>query len=122
MTATNMTDVDIYFGLFDLQRDEHGNWPLYRSAEAIRILKEKAATYGGLYSISHFLRAFAELKREGAIRQVRATDPLKVEAQFRLTADEYFKMPANEIVRRYRDTSQPEFRAEVDRLIREGQI
>jgi hypothetical protein len=110
-----------------MQRNDQGEhhvptWPLYRSDEAIRLAKERAASYKSLPSISGFIRAFNELRAAGAISPVRSADPLKVSPVFTLTAADYFKLPASEVVRRYRDTEHPEFKHAVDELIRTGQI
>jgi hypothetical protein len=121
-----------FFRLFDFERNEKGechspDWPLFRSTEAISLVKDKAASYlaqGGLVSVSHFQRAFADLRASGELHQVRQSDPLRAAydepEEPALTRDAYYRMPAATIIRRYR--GEPEFRASVDRLIARGEI
>jgi hypothetical protein len=112
-----------YYRLFWYERDAAGNtytdWELHRTDAAAELLKERAASYGVVPSISMFIRAFNELRAEGSLRQVRQPLPIEPEEPA-LTRDAYYKMPAATIIRRYR--GEPEFRASVDRLIARGEI
>jgi hypothetical protein len=94
------------------------DWPLYESEQAKALLFQRAQSFGP--SISAFIRAFAALKQEGAIRQIRSKNPLAVDPESVLTKEMYQKMPAAQIVMRYR--SDPEFKNGVDELIRRGEI
>lgn len=124
-----------YFRLFDFERDEKGqchapDWPLFRSADAIRQVKEKAASHlaeGGLVSVSHFLRAFSECKASGSIRQVRQSDPLQAayeSDQDAWTRERYFSTPTAEIIKRWREDANggTGFRAQIQKLIDAGMI
>jgi hypothetical protein len=106
-----------YYRLFELENNSP-DWPLYKNKEVEVTLRNKAASFGGMISISHFIRAFNELRASGAIKPIRAARP--VEQEFTLTAAEYNKIPASTIVRRYRN--EPEFKACVDQLIARGEI
>jgi hypothetical protein len=123
MNLQNISDVDLYFSLFDLPTESGDyhvpEWPLYRCPETVRLVKEKAATFGGLVSVSHFIRSFNELRAEGAIKPVRAADPFKV-AEPVVTKEIYERMSASEVRRRY--ATEPEFRAEMDHLLSIGAI
>jgi hypothetical protein len=124
-----------YFRLFDFERNEKGEchspeWPLFRSTEAISLVKEKAAGYlpqGGLISVSHFQRAFSELKASNAIRQVRQTDPLLAAYQpdeDEWTRERYFSTPTAEIIKRWREDANGAtgFREQIQKLIDKGMI
>jgi hypothetical protein len=106
----------------ELIDDEHHSpeWPVHRSPTASTLVREKALSYGGLPAISSFIRAFEELKTSGAIKPLRAPKP--VEKEFTLSKEEYDRLPANEIIRRYRNQNEPEFKAAVDLLIQKGLI
>lgn len=112
-----------YYRLFWYERDAAGNtytdWELYRTDAAAELLKERAASYGVVPSISMFIRAFNELRAEGSLRQVRKPLPIEPEEPA-LTRDEYYRIPAATIVRRFR--AEPEFRAQVQSLIDRGLI
>jgi hypothetical protein len=112
------SEFDSYFHLWRLERHSP-DFPLYDSADARRIIKERAASYGGLISISHFTRAFSELVASAEIpqlRQPRAPEP----PEFTLTADEYNRLSAREITTRYQ--REPVFKQAVDDLISAGSI
>jgi hypothetical protein len=107
-----------YLRLFELE-NWAPDWVLFKNPEATELLRNRAASYGGLISISHFIRAFGELRAEGKIRQVRnplPPEPLEPE----LTVEMYRSMPAASIVRKYQ--SDPDFKLGVDGLIQKGLI
>jgi hypothetical protein len=124
-----------YFRLFDFERNEKGechslDWPLFRSTEAITRVKAKAASYlaqGGLISVSHFQRAFAELKASGELHQVRQSDPLLAAYQpdeDEWTRERYFSTPTAEIIKRWREDANGAtgFREQIQKLIDKGMI
>jgi hypothetical protein len=123
MSLQNISDVDLYFRLFDLPNEAGGyhapEWPLYRCDETIRLVKEKAASYGILPSISGYIRAFIALKAEAVIKPVRSADPFKV-AEPVVTKEIYERMSASEVRLRY--AQDAEFRAGCDALIARGEI
>lgn len=102
-----------YYRLFELE-NHAPSWMLYKSPEAVILLRKKAESYGGLPSISHYLRAFSELKDSGSISQLRQPKPPESE-EHELTVEEYRRMPTQNIIRKYQ--SDPEFRAGVESLI-----
>lgn len=113
-----------YYRLFWYERDAAGNtytdWELYRTDAAAERLRERAASYNVVPSISMFMRAFNELRAEGSLRQVR--QPLPIEPED-LTREEYYRLPAATIVRRFQTEREPGgFRDQVQRLIDTGQI
>jgi hypothetical protein len=112
------SEFENYFSLFRMEKHAP-DFPLYDSPEARNILKTRAASYGGLISISHFMRAFSELVASGTIPQLRQRRPVTPEAP-ELTADEYYSMSAADVVRRY--GNEPAFHDSVDRLIADGKI
>ena len=123
MSLQNISDVDLYFRLFDLP-NETGEyhvaaWPLYRCDETTRLVRERAASFNVLPSISLFIRSFNELKAEGAVKPVRSADPLKV-AEPVVTKEIYEGMSASEVRLRY--AQDAEFRAGCDALIARGEI
>ena len=97
-----------------------GDWPLFKTPTAEALLKAKAQQFGALPSIGAYVRAFNELKASGEIRQVRQTDPLNVEQEKHLTVEEYNRLPASEVVRRFCDDKR--FAADVNALISAGLI
>jgi hypothetical protein len=94
-------------------------WALFETEQSKALLLEKAQSYGVLPSISAFLRAFAALKQEGTIRQIRSVDPFKV-AEPVVTKEIYERMSASEVRLRY--AQDAEFRAGCDALIARGEI
>lgn len=107
-----------YLHLFELE-GHSPDWPLFKSPEATELLRNKAASYGGLISISHFIRAFNELRAEGKIRQVRnplPPEPLEPE----VTVELYRSLPTRTIIQKYQNDL--DFRAGVDSLIERGII
>lgn len=126
MSRENLSDTELYFALFDLPTESGqyhvADWPLYRSYETIRLVKEKAASYGLSHaSVSMFIRSFNELRAAGAIKPVRQRDPMKIEdAERDLTAEAYFKMSAAEVRRRF--AQEPGFRSQVEHLLAIGAI
>jgi hypothetical protein len=111
-----------YFHAFELgcysPKGQCPEWLLYRSPEATKLLLDKAASLGGRISLSHFEIAFNLLRASGEIRQLR--QPTPAEKEFSLTAEEYRKLPASQVVRRYRQ--DPEFKQAVDALVTAGAI
>ena len=111
-------EVQDYFRLWELE-DHSPDWPLYKSAESTKLVRDRAASFGGLISISHFCRAFSELKASGSIKQIRNAIPMEhIEPD--LTPEAYRKIPARETARRY--MQDPDFKVQVDALIAKGQI
>src|SRR5690242_9124840 len=115
-------EFDDYFRLFELgcytPEGPCTEWLLYRSPDATKLLREKAASLGGGHiSLSHFEIAFG-LLRDREIKQLRQPKP--AEKEFTLTAEEYRKLPASQVVRRYRQ--DPEFKRAVDALVAAGEI
>jgi hypothetical protein len=120
----NPGEFDSYFKLFEWELDQDGNnyapdWVLYKSEDAVLKLRTKAASYGGPISISHFIRAFNELRASGEIRQIRQPRPAEPETA-ELTAEAYRSLPSAVVQRRFR--SDPEFRSQVESLIAQGKI
>jgi hypothetical protein len=113
-----LSEFETYFQLWRIERHS-SDWGLYASPEATNILKARAASYGGLISISHFMRAFSELVASGEIPQLRQRKPVTPAAP-ELTPEVYYKMSASSVIRRY--GNEPEFHDAVDRLIEEGKI
>jgi hypothetical protein len=72
-----------------------------------------------LPSISAFIIAFDTAVKEGVLRPVRAARPIEPESHD-LTAAEYHATPANEIIRRFR--SDPDYKAQIEKLIAKGLI
>jgi hypothetical protein len=107
------TDFDSYYALWRLE-NHSADWPLYKSPDAAKLVRERAASFGGLISISHFIRAFEELRLEGEIRQLRQPKSPESE-EHELTVEEYRRMPTQNIIRKFQ--SDPEFRAGVESLI-----
>lgn len=102
-----------YFRLWELE-DHSPDWPLFKTPEATKIVKDRAASFGGLISVSHFIRAFNELRAEGKIRQIRnplPAEPLEPE----LTVEMYRSLPTRTIIQKYQNNL--DFRAGVDSLI-----
>jgi hypothetical protein len=112
-----------YFRLFEIgcyTPDGHcPEWPLFKSPEATELLRNKAASYGGLISVSHFICAFRELVASGTIKQLRAPKPTEAEAP-ELTVEEYRKLPTRTVVMRYQ--SDRDFKDRVDSLVARGLI
>jgi hypothetical protein len=106
-----------YLSLWALE-NHSPDWPQYKSPDALRLLRNKAASFGGLISVSHFIRAFAELKASGEIKQLR--QPRSSVDVPELTREQYNKLSAADITRRYR--ADRDFRAQVDALIARGEI
>jgi hypothetical protein len=107
-----------YFHLFEME-GHCPEWPLFKSPESTELLRNRAASYGGLIAISSFIRAFSELKSEAKIRQIRnplPPEPLEPE----LTVEMFRSMPAQAIIKKYR--SDPDFKIGVDSLIERGLI
>lgn len=96
------------------------DWPLYESSQAKTALFERAQSFRTLPAVSSFSRAFVELKKEGVLKPLRSKDPLAIEPEETLTVAEYNRLPASEIVRRYR--TEKVFRSNVDALIAQGLI
>jgi len=111
-----------YFRLFTISSynpdSQCSDWQLFTSPEATELLRNKAASYGGLISMSHFIRAFQELRASGEIQQLRSPQP--AEKAFTLSAEEYRRLPASQVVRRYRQDH--EFKRAVDALVTAGEI
>jgi hypothetical protein len=107
-----------YYVLFELE-NHAPDWPLYKSPETVTILRNKAASFGGLISISHFSRAFNELRASGEIKQLRQPKPADVDDP-ELTPEIYQSLPMSVVQRRFK--SDPEFRSQVENLIAQGKI
>jgi hypothetical protein len=107
-----------YFGLWQLE-NHSPDWAQFRSPEATTLVRSKAASFGGLISISHFIRAFEELRTSGAISQLRRPRSASVD-EYELTVAQYRSMPTSTIVVKYQ--RNPDFRAQVDSLIARGLI
>jgi hypothetical protein len=111
-----------YFHLFELGSytpESHCPlWPLYKSPEATKLLRDKAVTLGGKISFSHFIVSFNLLRNSGEITQLR--QPAPAEKEFTLSAEEYKRLPASQVVRRYRQDR--EFKQAVDALVAAGEI
>src|SRR5690348_14161173 len=116
-------EFDDYFRLFELgcytPEGPCTEWLLYRSPDATKLLREKAASLGGHISLSHFIIAFNQLRDSGEIRQLRQPAPVEIEEP-ELTAAQYHSLPTAVIQRRFRN--EPTFRQSVQRLIDEGKI
>ena len=116
-----------YFKLFKWEKDSQGQhyreeWAQYESGTNERLVKAEAAKSigNGLPCVSAFIIAFDRLRAAGTINPVRSATAASEPEGFTLTRDQYFKIPALEITRRYR--SEPAFREAVDLLIAAGQI
>src|SRR5712675_1657838 len=107
-----------YFALWSLE-NHSPDWPLFKSPEATTLVRNRAASFGGLVSISHFTRAFNELRSSGDIKQLRAPKPAEIDEPA-LTAEQYHSLPTRTIVVKYQ--RDPEFKAQVDSLIQRGLI
>jgi hypothetical protein len=112
-------EFDSYFKLFEWELDKDGNnyapdWVLHRSEDSILLLRNLAASYGGAPSISHFLRAFSELKASGTIKPIRQAKANVVEEP-ELTVEQYRSMPTRTMIQKYQQDH--DFRAAVDSLI-----
>ena len=119
--AFDKNDMLLYFRLFTWE-GHAPDWRQYETPAQTKILFDEVECMGlggGLLSVSHFLIAFKRLKDSGEIKPVRAPLPLD-EEEPTLTADEYYKLPAATVVRRYRD--EPAFHAAVDQLITDQKI
>jgi hypothetical protein len=117
-------EFDSYFKLFEWELDKDGNnyapdWVLYKSEDAVLELRDKAASYPSPVSVSHFIRAFSELKASGTIKQIRQPKPPEVEEPD-LTTDIFQSLSSAEVKRRFK--SDPEFRSQVETLIAQGKI
>jgi len=108
-----------YYRLFELE-NHAPDWPLYKSPEAVVLLRSKAESYKGLPSISHYLRAFSELKDSGSISQLRQPKPAEADEP-ELTPEAYHKLSAREVARRYMQKDS-DFKIQVDSLISRGLI
>jgi hypothetical protein len=106
-----------YYNLWQLEHHSP-TWPLYASDEAKLLVRNAAHNLEGQISISHFVLGFDKLVKDGTLRQLR--QPRAEVKQFTLSADDYHKIPASEIVRRYR--ASPEFKEAVDLLIEQKLI
>jgi hypothetical protein len=107
-----------YFALWQLE-DHSPDWPLFKSAEAADLVRSRAASYGGMVSISHFIRAFSELRASGEVKQLRQPRPVAIEEP-QLTPEAYRSIPASVTTRRY--MTDPDFKIQVDSLIERGLI
>jgi hypothetical protein len=111
-----------YFRLFELgcytPEGPCTDWLLYRDLDSTKLLRDRAASLGGRISLSHFVIAFGLLRDSGAIKQLRSPQP--IEKEFSLTAEEYQRLPASQVVRRYRQDQ--EFKRAVDALVAAGEI
>ena len=108
-----------YYALWQLEAHSP-DWPPYKSPEAALIVKEQAESYGGLISISHFVRAFSELKSSGELVQLRQPQPQIEPEEFVLTPELYNQIPVADLKRRYR--SDHEFKTQVDALQSAGLV
>ena len=114
----NQEEFQTYFRLFELE-GHCELWPLFKSSEATELLRNRAASFGGLISVSHFVIAFNQLKEEGKIRQIRnplPAEPLEPE----LTVETYRSMPTQMVIRKFQ--TDPDFKAGVNSLIARGLI
>lgn len=107
-----------YFALWQLE-NHSPNWVLFRSPEAAGLVRERAASFGGYISISHFSRAFDELRAEGKISQIRQPRPAEIEEES-LTPEQFKSLPSAVVQQRFKN--DPEFRADVESLIAQGKI
>lgn len=108
------------FALWTLEAEIHcPEWPLYKSQQASQLLRERAASFGGYIGLSHFSRAFSELKTAGSIKQLRQPKPPEPEDD-ELTPEAYRKLSAREVARRY--MTEVAFKYQIDNLISKGLI
>jgi hypothetical protein len=107
-----------YYALFELE-NHAPEWPLYKSPEAVTLLRNRAASYGGLIAISSFIRAFNELRAENKIQNIRSHRPVEPE-ETELTAQQYHALPAAVVQRRWH--TDPDFRQSVQNLMDAGKI
>jgi hypothetical protein len=117
-------EFDSYFKLFEWELDKDGNnyapdWVLYKSEDAVLKLRDKAASYPPPVSVSHFLRAFSELKASGTIKKLREPKADLIEEP-ELTVEQYRSTPTRTIVFKY--SHDPVYRSQVDSLIARGLI
>jgi hypothetical protein len=113
-----------YLHLFEWECNGDGHcpdWKLFKSVAQTKTLCEKAESLGGPLSVSHFIIAFRKLKESGEIKQLRQP-PAPEPPEFKLTVDEYSRLSAREVVRRYKDQSEPGFKIAVDALVSAGAI
>jgi hypothetical protein len=112
-----------YFTLFELGcYSEDGYcplWPLFKSPESTRLLRDKVKSMGGLPSISAFILAFNSLRDSGVIAQLRQPKPDEIETP-ELTAEQYHSLPIAVVQRRWQ--SDPDFRHSVQNLMDAGKI
>jgi hypothetical protein len=112
-----------YFRLFELGcYSEDGYcplWPLFKSPEATRLLRDKVKSMGGLPSISAFILAFNSLRDSGVIAQLRQPKPDEIETP-ELTVEQYRSMPTRTVVLKYQ--SDKAFKSQVDSLVQRGLI
>src|ERR1700733_15619618 len=94
-------EFDDYFGLWCLEKHSP-DWPLFKSPESIKLVRDRAASYGGLISISHFIRAFESLKASGEIKKLRSPRPAIAETP-ELTAKEYHSLPTAVVQQRFQN-------------------
>ncbi len=111
-------DFQNYFALWQLEKHSP-DWVLFRSPEATTLVRNRAASFGGLISISHFIRAFDELRASGEIKQLRQPKPAEAEVP-ELTVEQYRSMPTSSIITKYQ--RDPDFKAQVESLIARGLI
>src|SRR5579872_5646036 len=114
----NTQEINDYFALWQLE-NHSPDWPSFKSPEAAELVRQRGSSYGGLISISHFIRAFNELRIEGKLKQLRQPRPAAVEEP-ELTVEQYRSMPTSSIVLKYQ--RDPDFKAQVDSLIQRGLI
>ena len=98
--------------------------------EVTQLILEKVLKYlegGDVVSVSHFERSYSVLCSQGRIKPFAgalgtesAATPAAAQADVPLTADEYNRMSAQEVQRKYKQN--PKFHADVDLLISQGKV
>lgn len=98
------------------------------SDEVTQLILEKVLKYlegGDVVSVSHFERSYSVLCSQGRIEPFAgalglesATTPAVADAP--LTAEAYHRLPASEVIRRYR--ADAKFKSAVDSLVSRGLI
>lgn len=87
----------------------------------LALVMKRAVEIGGLPCVSLFERAYRELHAEGEVAMVteKLVEPIVVKPEA-LTAEEYRKIPASQVARKY--MTDRSFKAQVDNLIARKEI
>ncbi|SRR6266576_741018 len=98
--------------------------------ETTELILAKVLKYlegGDVVSVSHFERAYSVLCSQGQIKAFAGalgaestTAPAVAQADAPLTAEAYHRLPASEVIRRYR--ADAKFKSAVDSLVSRGLI